>query len=90
MFTVNAYNSLEIDNLTNDQTDNPNTAYIDSLKEGVQLTSEEKAARFYFTQGEELVYTMKNGHLDSFNISRGERAINCTNMSTESSRCSCP
>ncbi|MGZ3724629.1 MAG: hypothetical protein ACXWQQ_02475 [Pseudobdellovibrio sp.] len=90
LFTYNAYNTLEIDNLTNDQSDNPNLAYIESLKEGSQVLSEERAARYYFHQGEELVYTIKNGNLDSFNISRADRAINCTNMSTEAARCSCP
>lgn len=90
MYTVNSYGSLEIDNLTNDQADNPNISYIESLKEGVQLLNEEKSSRMYFHQGEELAYTLKNGVLDTFSINRADRAINCSNMSNENSRCSCP
>ena len=90
MFTVNEYGALEIDNLTNDQADNPNVAYIESLKEGVQLTADEKSMRVYFNQGEELVLSVKNGMIDSFSMSRADRAYNCVNMLTENSMCTCP
>jgi hypothetical protein len=89
-YTYNSYGSLEIDNLTADQTDNPNEAYIESLKEGSQVNLEERAARVYFSQGEEVSFTIKNGKLDTFNISRSEYAINCTGLSEENSKCSCP
>ena len=90
MYTVNSYGALEIDNLTNDQSDNPNMAYIDSLKDGMQTLTEEKAVRVYFAQGEELLYTMKNGQIDSFSISKMDRAYNCTNLMAENSTCTCP
>jgi hypothetical protein len=90
MFTVNEYGALQIDNLTNDQADNPNVAYIESLKEEGQLTADEKSVRVYFNQGEELVYTTKNGMIDSFSMSRADRAYNCVNMLTENSMCTCP
>lgn len=90
MYTVNSYGALEIDNLTNDQSDNPNMAYIESLKDGMQTLSEEKAVRVYFAQGEELLYTMKNGQIDSFSISKTDRAYNCTNLMSENSVCTCP
>jgi hypothetical protein len=90
MYTVNSYGALEIDNLTNDQSDNPNLAYIESLKEGMQTLTEEKAVRVYFSQGEELLYTMKNGQIDSFSISKMDRAYNCTNLMSENSACTCP
>lgn len=90
MYTVNSYGGLEIDNLTNDQSDNPNMAYIDSLKDGMQTLGEEKAVRVYFAQGEELLYTMKNGQIDSFSISKMDRAYNCTNLMSENSICTCP
>lgn len=89
-YTLNSYGALEIDNLTSDQTDNPNEAYIESLKEGAQVMSEERAARVYFAQGEEVAFSIKNGKLDSFNISRSEYSINCSGLSEESSKCSCP
>ena len=90
MYTVNSYGALEIDNLTNDQSDNPNMAYVDSLKDGMQTLTEEKAVRVYFSQGEELLYTMKNGQIDSFSISKNDRAYNCTNLMSENSTCNCP
>lgn len=90
MYTVNSYGALEIDNLTNDQSDNPNMAYIDSLKDGMQTLTEEKAVRVYFAQGEELLYTTKNGQIDSFSISKMDRAYNCTNLMAENSTCTCP
>ena len=90
MYTVNSYGALEIDNLSNDQSDNPNEAYIESLKEGSQQLGDEKSSRVYFSQGEELAFTLKNGQLDTFNISRGERAVNCSGLSEENSKCSCP
>lgn len=89
-YTLNSYGALEIDNLTSDQTDNPNEAYVESLKEGAQVMTEERAARVYFAQGEEVAFTIKNGKLDSFNISRSEYSINCSGLSEESSKCSCP
>lgn len=89
MYTLNSYGSYEIDNLTNDQSDNPNEAYIESLKEGQRLQQEEKATRIYFSQGEELVLGLKNNRLDSLNISRGANTYNCTNLSLEVSSCSC-
>lgn len=90
-YTVNSYGSLEIDNLTADQTDNPNEAYVESLKEGAQLHVQESASRMYFAQGEEVAYTIKNGRIDTINISRGENAVNCSGLGEEgTSKCSCP
>lgn len=89
-YTLNSYGSYEIDNLTNDQSDNPNEAYIESLKEGQRLTQEEKSSRMYFSQGEELLMGMKNGRLTSMSVTRGEYAYNCNNLSEETSTCTCP
>jgi hypothetical protein len=89
-YTLNSYGALEIDNLTTDQADNPNEAYIESLKEGSHVTSEERAARVYYSQGEEVSFTMRNGKLDTFSISRSEYSINCTALTEENSKCSCP
>lgn len=89
-YTLNSYGSFEIDNLTNDQADNPNEAYIESLKEGHRLQQEEKASRIYFSQGEELIMSVKNGRLTSLSLTRGAFAFNCNNLSEENSACSCP
>ena len=90
MFTVNAYGAAEIMNLTDDETNNPNEAYIESLKEGLKVNQEQRAARLYFSQGEELVFTMKNGKLENFSFSRGNKNFTCSNMDEDSSRCTCP
>lgn len=89
-YTVNAYGGLEIDNLTNDQSDNPNLSYIESLRDGMQTLTEEKAARVYFAQGEELLYTVKNGQIESFSLSKADKAYNCSNLTSENSICTCP
>ena len=89
-YTLNTYGSYEIDNLTNDQSDNPNESYIESLKEGQRLQVEEKSSRVYFSQGEELIVASRNGRLNSLSITRGQYSYNCFNLSEENSACTCP
>ena len=90
MFSINSYGAPEIVNLTEDQINNPNEAYIESLKDGLKVTIEDRAARVYFAQGEELMFTIRNGKLQTFSMSRGDRYFNCSNLDQENSLCSCP
>ena len=90
MFIVNAYGAAEIMELTEDQTNNPNESYIQSLTEGLQISKEERAGRIYFSQGEELMFTMKNGRLQTFSVTRGNKNFSCDNLGDEGSQCSCP
>lgn len=89
IYNLNAYGSYEIENLTNDQADNPNEAYVESLKEGLRVVHQEKGARMFFALGEEFVYTDRNGLLDSVTIYKGEKTYTCTYLSDDRSNCSC-
>lgn len=90
MFTINSYGAAEIMNLTDDQMNNPNESYIESLKEGQNVESEERTARLYFAQGEELVFAIKNGKLQSFSLAKANKNFSCSGLDQESSLCSCP
>lgn len=90
MYLINSYNMPEIMNLSADEMNNPNEAYIASLTEGQELTTVEKGARAYFSDGEELIFSTKNGLLHSVSINKGERSFNCFNLGEEGSSCSCP
>ena len=90
MYQINEYGMPEIVELTPDQSNNPNQGYIDSLSEGLPVTSRESAARVYFNHGEEFVFSIRNGRLQNISVTRGERAFNCYNLDQDSSNCSCP
>ena len=90
IYVMNSYGSPEIVNLTVDQADNPNEAYIQSLTENKKIISDEKGFRAYFSNGEELVLTTKNGKLQSLSMSRFDKTFNCFNLDVESSNCVCP
>lgn len=90
VYQINSYGMPEIMNLTADETNNPNEAYISSLIDGQKIITEEKGARAYFPDGEELIFSLKNGHLQSLSINKGERSFNCFNLMVENSSCTCP
>lgn len=90
MYQINEYGMPEIVELTPDQSNNPNQGYIDSISEGMPITSRESAARVYFNHGEEFVFSIRNGRLQNMSVTRGERTFNCYNLDQESSNCSCP
>lgn len=90
MYQINSYGMPEIMDLTSDQSNNPNQAYVESLIEGNQVTVEERGARVYFSQAEEVVFTMKNGILQNVSVNRADRAFNCFNLGEENSNCTCP
>lgn len=90
MYLINSYNMPEIMSLSADEMNNPNEAYIASLTEGRDLTTVEKGARAYFADGEELIFSTKNGLLHSVSINKGDHSFNCFNLGEEGSSCSCP
>ena len=90
MYQINAYGMPEIMNLTADEVNNPNEAYVSSLFEGRKLIAEEKGARAYFPGGEELIFSVRNGQLQSVSLNKGENSFNCFNLDEENSSCTCP
>lgn len=90
IYQINAYGAPEIVELTADQSNNPNQAYVESLIEGNKVMAEERGARVYFPQGEEVVFSMKDGILQNLSVNRDQRSFNCFNLGEENSNCSCP
>lgn len=89
VYKINAYGMPEIVSLTPDQADNPNEAYVNSLVEGKKVTGEESSARLYFSNGEEVIFSMRNGYINTLNVTRGVRSFNCQNLDEERSDCLC-
>lgn len=90
MYQINSYGMPEIVNLTADEVNNPNEAYVASLYEGRKIVTEEKGGRAYFSDGEELIYSVRNGLLQSVSINKGDHSFNCFNLDEENSSCTCP
>ncbi|MBY0554561.1 hypothetical protein K2P97_08535 [bacterium] len=90
MYQINSYGMPEIMSLSNEEINNPNQAYIDSLIEGNKVVNDEKGARAYFAEGEELIYTIRNGQIQSISINRADKSLNCFNLDDEKSTCTCP
>ncbi len=90
MYQINSYGMPEIVNLTADEVNNPNEAYVASLYEGHKIVTEEKGARAYFPDGEELIFSVRNGLLQSVSLNKGDHSFNCFNMDEENSSCTCP
>ncbi|AGH94740.1 hypothetical protein [Pseudobdellovibrio exovorus] len=90
MYQMNAYGMPEIVQLTPDQMDNPNEAYIHSLIEGNKVVVEESAARVYFANGEEMIFSIRNGNINGLSVTKGLRSFNCQNLDEDRSACSCP
>ena len=90
MYQMNAYNMPEIVELTPDQADNPNAGYISSLVEGKKIIGDESANRVYFGNGEELLFSTRDGYLNNISVSKGDRTFNCHNLDDGRSACTCP
>lgn len=90
MYQINSYGMPEIVSLSNEEVNNPNQAYVDSLIEGNKVVNDEKGARAYFAEGEELIYTIRNGQIQNVSINRADKSLNCFNLDDEKSTCTCP
>ena len=90
MYMINSYNMPEIINLSEDAMNNPNEAYIASLSEGQNIINKEKGSRAYFADGEELIFSQRNGQLQNISINKGDNSFNCFNLGEEGSNCTCP
>ncbi len=90
MYQINSYGMPEILSLSNDAVENPNDSYIASLIEGNKIMTEERGARAYFSQGEEVVFSTRNGVLQGVTVNRADKSFNCSNLDQENSVCGCP
>jgi hypothetical protein len=75
--------------LSEDFATNPTDEYLESLRGGGRTLVDEKASRAYYTEGEELVVIERNGKVQSFSMSKGERTFSCTETDAPTSNCQC-
>lgn len=72
-----------------EQTQDPSDTFIASLEKDGNVSAREKASRYYFQSGEELLITDKNGLIQNFEMSRQGRTVKCQNLSVNNSTCGC-
>ncbi len=88
-FRVEADQSLSLIPLPVEQTQDPSETFIASLEKDGSILSREKANRYYYQSGEELLVTEKNGQILNFEMTRMGRTVKCPDLSLANSQCSC-
>ncbi len=89
LYKLNAQGMPEMQSLTDDQALNPPDDFVLSLRGDSRTVVEEKATRGYYAEGEELVVVERNGKVQSFSMSKGEKTFSCTETDTTASHCQC-
>lgn len=89
LYKLNAQGMPEMQPLSEDLAFNPPDEYLTSLRGDAHTLVEEKATRGYYSEGEELVVVERNGKVQSFSMSKGERTFSCSETDTVSSSCQC-
>lgn len=88
-FRVETDQSLSLIPLPFEQTQDPSETFIASLEKDGNILSREKANRYYYQSGEELLVTEKNGQILNFEMTRMGRTVKCPDLSLADSQCSC-
>ncbi len=89
LYRLNDQGMPELQNLTDEQAINPSDDYLESLRADGETMIDEKASRAYYTEGEELVVVERNGKIQSFSMSKGEKTFSCTDTDSSTSNCQC-
>lgn len=89
VYKIHDQGPMEMETLDPNKSQNPTPEYIDSLKIGSTLNSEEKGGRVYYPNNEELVVVEKNGRLESLSMSRKNKFISCNDLNTLKGECLC-
>lgn len=89
LYKLNPQGMPELQDLTEDQALNPPDDFLNSLRGDSRTIVEEKATRGYYAEGEELVVVERNGKIQSFSMSKGEKTFSCTETDTTASHCQC-
>lgn len=75
--------------LSSDQSVNPSETFIASLEKEGDIVSREKSERVFFQNGEEIMYTEKNGKMQSSEIIRAGKSLKCGDYGQHSFKCQC-
>lgn len=89
LYKLNQQGMPELQNLAEDDAVNPPDEYLNSLRGDARTIVDEKATRGYYAEGEELVVVERNGKIQSFSMSKGEKTFSCTETDSLASHCQC-
>jgi hypothetical protein len=89
LYKLNQQGMPEMQPLNEDEALNPPDEYLNSLRGDAKTIVDEKATRGYYAEGEELVVVERNGKIQSFSMSKGEKTFSCTETDTTASHCQC-
>lgn len=89
LYKLNQQGMPELQPLSEDLATNPPDEYIANLRGDAQTRIDEKATRGYYTEGEELVVIERNGKVQSFSMTKGEKTFSCTDTNSPASNCQC-
>lgn len=89
LYKLNQQGMPELQDLPEEQAFNPPDDFLVSLRGDARTIVEEKASRGYYSEGEELVVVERNGKIQSFSMSKGEKTFSCSETDTTSSHCQC-
>lgn len=88
-YKLNEQSMPELQKLDEKDYRNPSESFIDSLKAGAQIETNQKGGRFYFQNGEELVTVEKNGKIETMTLTRNNKTFTCSFLNSINSKCEC-
>ncbi|MFZ3228812.1 MAG: hypothetical protein WA160_01310 [Pseudobdellovibrio sp.] len=88
-YKINAQGMPEMQALNPEQATDPSDDFLSSLRGDGQVTLEEKGARVYYQEGEELVLVERSGKIQSFSLTKGDKTFSCTETDATTSNCQC-
>ncbi len=89
LYKINEQGMPEIQRLSDDLATNPTDEYLESLRGDGRTVIDERASRAYYAEGEELVIVERNGKIQSFSMSKGDKIFSCNETDTTNSSCQC-
>jgi len=75
--------------LTQEQSEDPSESFISSLMNDGDLYYEEKVAKLYFQNGEDISYFSSDGRILSYEFYHEGKKFSCKDLHSESSKCIC-
>ena len=89
LYKVNEQGMPEMQPLTATESTDPSDEFLDSLRGNGQQIFEEKGGRAYYQESEELVFIERNGKVQSFSLTKGEKTFSCMETDAIMSNCQC-
>lgn len=89
LYKLNEQGMPELQRLADDLATNPTDDYLETLRAGGKTLVDEKASRAYYSEGEELVVVERNGKIQSFSMSKGDKTFSCNDTDATTSNCQC-